>query len=86
MTGLVTETSRPFASVPEYVVCAAWPLWEFRKDHITWSAELRFHGELWDWDAYILRNGDFSISRRFDLKALAVQWAELERADIEQQL
>jgi hypothetical protein len=47
-------------------------LWEFRKDHVTWSAELRFHGESWGWEAQIYRDGDIKIGRRFDTKALAV--------------
>ena len=26
------------------------PSWELRKDHVTWSAELRFHGESYGWE------------------------------------
>jgi hypothetical protein len=57
-------------------------LWEFRKDHHTWSAELRYHGE-WGVEAQILRDGDLVIGRRFDTKALAVQWADEERKAIQ---
>jgi hypothetical protein len=31
----------------------------------------------------ILRDGELVISQRFALKAVAAQWAELEKADIE---
>lgn len=58
-------------------------LWEVRKDHVTWSCDLRFHGESYGWEAMILRDGDLAISRRFALKAVAAQWAEFERADSE---
>src|SRR5258705_13677661 len=35
------------------------------------------------WEAQIYRDGEITIGRRFDTKALAVQWANLERADLE---
>jgi hypothetical protein len=54
------------------------PLWSLRVNHVTWSCELRYHGE-WGVEAQILRDGDLVIGRRFDTRALAVQWAELER-------
>jgi hypothetical protein len=25
------------------------PLWTLRHEHVTWSCELRFHGESWGW-------------------------------------
>jgi len=62
---------------------ATGPLWGRRKDHITWSCELRFHGESYGWESMILRNGELHISRRFALNAVAIQWAEFEKADIE---
>jgi hypothetical protein len=68
---------------PRYRPESTEPLWELRTDHVTWSAELRFHGESWGWEAQIYRDGEITIGRRFDTKALAVQWAALERADIE---
>jgi hypothetical protein len=59
-------------------------LWEFRRaDHHTFSCELRYHGEF-GVEAQFLRDGDLLIGRRFDTKALAVQWANLERQDLEQ--
>ena len=54
------------------------PLWSFRKDGATWSAELRYHGEF-GVEAQILRESELVIGRRFDTRALAVQWADEER-------
>lgn len=59
------------------------PLWQLRKDHVTWSAELRFHGESFGWEAQILRNGELAIGRRFVMKAQAIEWAESLRSEIE---
>ena len=59
------------------------PIWELRRHHVTWSAELRFHGESWGWEAQILRDGELSIGRRFDTRALAMQWVESERQALE---
>ena len=39
---------------------------------------LRYHGEF-GVEAQILRDGQLFAGRRFDTRALAVQWAELER-------
>ena len=47
-------------------------LWEVRKNHITSSAELRFHGESYGWEALIRRDGDMTISRRFVLREQAM--------------
>ena len=55
------------------------PLWSLRRNHLTWSCELRFHGESWGWEAQILREGELVIGRRFDLRRFAEQWAEEER-------
>jgi hypothetical protein len=46
---------------------------------VTWSAELRVHGE-YGVEAQILRNGELTIGRRFLLKEQAIRWAEAERA------
>jgi hypothetical protein len=54
-----------------------------RKDHVTWTCDLRFHGESYGWEAMILRDGELFFSCRFVLKAVAAQWAEGERRDIE---
>jgi hypothetical protein len=45
---------------------------------VTWSAELRFHGE-YDVEAQILRNGELTIARTFVLRDLAVGWAKNQR-------
>ena len=55
------------------------PLWSIDKDGVTWSAELRYHGE-YGVEAQILRNGELTIGRLFVLKELAVKWAEEEKA------
>jgi hypothetical protein len=57
--------------------------WEFQQDQTTWRAELLFHGESWGWEAQIARDGDLVIGRRFDTKALAMQWVNLERKHLE---
>ena len=43
-------------------------LWEVRKDHVTWTCDLRFHGERSGWEAMILRDGLLLNAQRFDLK------------------
>ena len=52
-----------------------------QKGDVTWSAELRFHGE-YGVEAQILRNGELVIGRRFPLKEQAIRWAEDERAHV----
>ena len=47
-------------------------------DQAPMTCELRFHGEL-GVEAQFLARGELSHSRRFDLLAQAVQWAEEER-------
>jgi hypothetical protein len=59
------------------------PLWSLRAAGVSWEAELRFHGESHGWGAQLLRKGELVIGRRFDTKALAIQWAEVERLAIE---
>jgi hypothetical protein len=55
-------------------------LWEFRgENHHTYRCELRYHGE-WGAEAQILRDGELMMGRRFDTRALAVQWGDQERA------
>ena len=52
-------------------------------DKALMTCELRFHGESYGWEAMFLDRGELWYSRRFDTKALAVQWAALERAAME---
>lgn len=52
------------------------------KGDATWEAELCYHGE-YGVEAQLLRLGELVIGRRFETRALAVQWAEEERKAIE---
>jgi hypothetical protein len=54
-------------------------LWELRREPVTWSGELRFHGESYGWEAQILRDGELAIGQRFLLRDQAVAWAEKQR-------
>jgi hypothetical protein len=56
-------------------------LWTVRRDHVTWTCELRFHGESVGWEAQILRENELVIGRTFILRELAVKWAETERRE-----
>jgi hypothetical protein len=59
-------------------------LWSVRVNHVTWSCELRFHGESYGWEAVILRDGELRMSHgAFVTKAAAVQWAEEQRKGAE---
>ena len=59
------------------------PFWSLRHDHVTWSRELRFHGESYGWEAQILREGALVIGQWFVLRQMAEQWAEKERKHLE---
>lgn len=52
------------------------PIWELRRNHVTWSCERRFYAESWGWEAQILREGELVIGHRFLLRRLAEAWAE----------
>lgn len=57
-------------------------LFEFVRasDRAPMSCELRFNGESFGWEAQFLERGELLMSRGgFVTRALAVQWAELER-------
>jgi hypothetical protein len=54
-------------------------LCSIRKENVTWSCELRFHGESVGWEAQILRDGELSIARAFVLRDLAMGWAKNEQ-------
>lgn len=49
------------------------------------ECELRFHGESYGSEAQFFRDGEFFAGRRIDLKAQAMQWAELERQAMERE-
>jgi hypothetical protein len=58
-----------------------WSLWVAG---VTWSCELRFHGESAGWEAQILRTGDlFAAHGALPLKGDAIQWAEEQRKGAE---
>ena len=46
--------------------------------------ELRYHGE-YGVEAQFYQDGEFLSGRRFDLKARAQRWAEVERGELEKQ-
>ena len=56
-------------------------LFEFvrESDHAHFRCELRTHGGEWGVEAQFWMNGELLIGRRFDARALAVQWAMVER-------
>ena len=57
-------------------------LFEFLVGHKRHLCELRDHGK-WGVAAEFYVNEEFVMSRRFDTRELAIQWAQLERAAIE---
>ena len=59
-------------------------LYEFvrESDRTPVRCELLDHGQ-WGVEAQFFIRGEFVMSRRFDTRALAVQWAEAERPDLE---
>lgn len=71
----------PNAKPPARVARPDEPLWTEQIDHVTSSAILRYHGK-WGLEARILRDGDLVMGRRFDTRALAMQWADSERSDL----
>jgi hypothetical protein len=58
-------------------------VWSMGVDHVTWSCELRYRGE-WGIEAEILREGELALAGRFETRALALQWAQLEYEHLEQ--
>src|SRR5262245_10369916 len=58
-------------------------LWTIPVNNVTWSAELRFHGEGYGWDCAFFRETEFFASRRFLLREEALAWAELLKKDLE---
>jgi hypothetical protein len=58
-------------------------LWTIRVNKVTWSAELRFHGESYGWECQVFRETDFTIGRRFIQREEAIAWGELLRKDRE---
>jgi hypothetical protein len=78
----------PFYS-PNYVALPrkprpAEPLFSFQRGSRLICCELRYHGEF-GVEAQFLKDGELFFSRRFDTRAQAVQWAEIERETQRQQ-
>ena len=72
-------------NAPKPPPCAPKPaelLFESLRGHDRFRCELRDHGE-YGIEAQILRQGELVIGRRFDRRALAVQWAEEEQRVLE---
>jgi len=53
-------------------------LWTVGNGQHNISCELRYHAE-YGVEAQFLRDGEFFSGRRFPTRALAIQWAELEK-------
>jgi hypothetical protein len=58
------------------------PLFEFQQGHDRWRCELRDH-RTYGVEAQFLKNEEFSHSRRFPRRELAIEWATEERQTIE---
>jgi hypothetical protein len=76
------EWYSPSHKLPERIPRPGEGIWQVRHNHALWSCELRDHSP-WGVEAQILRDNELVIGRRFDTRELAIQWAELERCDIE---
>ena len=57
-------------------------LWTVKGPTETYACELHDRGQ-WGIEAMILWNGRLLIGQRFDSRALALQWAANEQADME---
>ena len=57
-------------------------LWEVWARHKLFSCELKYHGDF-GVEAQIFENGDLLVGYRHHTRALAVQWATLQKEDIE---
>ena len=80
--GMVLNAPRPPVRQPKQ----SERLFEFvhASDPTPMSCELRFHGESYGWEAQFFERGDLLYSRGgFVTRALAVQWAEVEREAME---
>ena len=55
-------------------------LWQVEKDGRSYSCELRYPGE--GIEARILRDGTERLTRRFQLRDLAILWAAIEKEEL----
>ena len=72
----------PFLPIPQTKPRPNEKLWEVWARHKLFSCELKYHGEV-GVEAQIFENGDLIVGRRFDTRQLAVNWAMLEKDDLE---
>jgi hypothetical protein len=57
-------------------------LWEFRVNHVQWSAEL--HDQTpYGFDCQLDHDAEFFASHRFANRDAAIAWAEVQRGEIE---
>ena len=56
-------------------------LWKVCRDAVTWEANLRARGS--EWNLRLLKNGIPVIREQFPTKVMAVQWANLAKANLE---
>jgi hypothetical protein len=68
--------------LPPRVARPGEPLFSFLREHDRFACELRYHGE-WGVEAQFLKNEEFLIGRRFELREQAVRWANEMRTVIE---
>jgi hypothetical protein len=60
------------------------PLWSVRLNHVTWSCELRFHGETLRAGSAMRRAGELFAARgAVVVKGDAIRWAEEQRQGAE---
>jgi hypothetical protein len=89
MLAVISDDQEPF--IPQLPTASsptrnrpAEPLWNVQVNHLTWSCELRFHGETYGWEAQILWNGElFAAHGAFVLKGDACRWAVERRKHAE---
>ena len=68
--------------VPRTKPRASGKLWELFKGHDIYACELKYHGEF-GLEAQNFEAGWLLVGRRFDTRALAANWAMLEKEDFE---
>ena len=72
----------PFRPLPQTKPRPNEKLWDVWVRHKLFSCELKYHGEF-GVEAQIFEDGWLLVGRRFDMRQLAVNWAMLEKEDIE---
>jgi hypothetical protein len=80
VSGSVDPFYRPGHKLPERQAKAGARVWALRRGDRVLVCELRDHGAVYGVEVQLLDGGELRIGRRFETWALAVQWAEVERA------